>query len=227
MRKAIHADGFWRRSGVLGAGLALALSGSAGALEGASPAPPEPPRQATVEPAPRRLSVKDSPGYVPLVDPESTAVALGRRANTPPVRHRFRGGARSLDELGRLVCRAIHRGDRDALMALCVTDEEFRDVLWPEFPQSRPVTGLQWEDGWRVLSVRLLSGCNHAIVEHGGRYHEFVRFESDSTGRYRNFDLHGGLAMVVKGPDGALQRWTWLRSVAERKGVFKIYSTDD
>ena len=70
-------------------------------------------------PAPNHaVSVKDSPGYVPLVDPESTSVTLGRRTNAPLVRMPFHGGARSLDDLGRAVCRALHRGDRDELMSL-------------------------------------------------------------------------------------------------------------
>src|SRR5437773_2174859 len=32
---------------------------------------------------------------------------------------------------------------------------------WPEFPQSRPATGLTWEDGWRALRARLLAGSSH------------------------------------------------------------------
>src|SRR6185436_9063728 len=34
----------------------------------------------------RPPSVRDSPGYVPLVDPESTSVALGRRLHAPAVK---------------------------------------------------------------------------------------------------------------------------------------------
>jgi hypothetical protein len=45
--------------------------------------------------------------------------------------------------------------------------------------------------------------------------------------RYRNFKLHSGLTLVAKDDQGGVQRWRWLRAVAERKGSFKIYSTDD
>lgn len=175
----------------------------------------------------RRPSIQDSPGYVPLVDPESTSVGIGRRLNAPAVSTPFRGGASSLDRLGVAVCRALHIANADSLRALCVTENEFRDVLWREFPQSRPVTGLTWEDGWRVLDVRLLGGCNGAVQDHGGRHYEFVRFECDSTMRYRNFVLYSRLTLVVKNDLGQTERWGWLRAVAERRGRFKIYSTRD
>jgi hypothetical protein len=195
--------------------LATALPGGAGAQDGAS------------KPAPPVSSTRSSPGWVPSFDPESSAVTLGRRTNAPLVSMRFRGGARSLDALGRALCRYIHHSDRDSMMALTVTDDEFRDILWREFPQSRPATGLQWEDGWRMLYVRLLSGCQGAVRDYGTRHWEFVRFEVGSVVPYKNFQLHNGLVMLVRDDEGQIQRWGWLRSVAERKGVFKIYSTGD
>jgi hypothetical protein len=52
--------------------------------------------------------VHDSPGYVPLVDPDSAAERLGRRPVAPLVDMPFTGGARSVDALGRAVCGAYH-----------------------------------------------------------------------------------------------------------------------
>jgi hypothetical protein len=162
-----------------------------------------------------------------MVDPESASVAIGRRTSAPLVRKRFRGGLRSLDEVGRTVCRLLQRRAADSLLALCVSQDEFRDILWREFPQSRPVTGLTWEDAWRVLYVRLLSGTRDATGDWGGRPCEFLRFErKDTTALYKNFKLHNGLILVAR--DGEeIVKMHWLRSVAERQGVFKIYSTTD
>jgi hypothetical protein len=179
-------------------------------------------------PPPRRPSIQDSPGYIPLVDPESASVALGRRLSAPKVSLPFRGGTRSLDDLGRAVCRALQNRDLDSLQKLCIDQEEFRGILWREFPQSRPVTGLTWEDAWRVLDVRLVSGTRGAIADHGGRPYQFVRFErADTTALYKNFKLHNGLILIARNDLGELERWGWLRSVAERRGAFKIYSLRD
>ncbi len=49
----------------------------------------------------------------------------------------------------------------------------------------------------------------------------------DTTVRYRNFRLHNRLVLVARDGEGQIRRWKWLRSVAERRGAFKIYSTTD
>ncbi len=173
------------------------------------------------------VSVRDSPGWHPLADPESAAVALGRRTNAPAVRMPFHGGARSMDDLGRAVCGALHRASRDSLLSLCVADSEFRVILWPEFPQSRPAVGLQWDDAWRILWARLHAGCAHAVRDHGGHAYQFVSLTADSVMAYRNFTLYSRLTLVAKDDQGVVQAWRWLRAVAQRRGRFEIYSTED
>lgn len=178
--------------------------------------------------ATRPVSVKDSPGYVPLQDPDSLADRLGRRPNAKLVSMPFTGGTRSLDDLGRAVCRALHRGSVDSVMALAVTPEEFRVILWPEFPQSRPATGLRWEDGWSTLAGRLNGGSVAATRDLGGEWYEFQRIERTAPSmRYRNFLMHNGLVIVAKDGQGTVHRFTFVRSVVERKGRFKLYSLKD
>jgi hypothetical protein len=178
-------------------------------------------------PARRAPSIRDSPGWYPIVDPESMSVVTGRRANAPLVSKPFQGGARSLDDLGRTICRLLSRSDRESLMALCIRDDEFRDILWREFPHSRPITGLTWEDGWISLTQRLMAGCAGAVGDYGGQLFKFVRFESDSVAHYKNFKLHMRLRLIALDDQGRAVAMRWVRAVAERKGRFKIYSTDD
>jgi hypothetical protein len=179
-------------------------------------------------PVERHGSVMQEPGYYPAVDPESSSVRIGRRLNAPYVSKSFHGGARSLEELGRKVCRALDYNLSDSLLVLCVHEDEFRDVMWREFPQSRPATGVRWQDGWMFLWARLHGGSVSAMKEYGGHQYEFVRFERyDSTAHYHNFKLHNGLLLIAKDEEGQLQRFTWLRSAVERKGSFKIYSMKD
>lgn len=173
-------------------------------------------------------SVTQEPGYYPPVDPESSSVRIGRRLNAPYVKQDFHGGARSLEELGRRVCHALDYNLSDSLLVLCVHEDEFRDIMWREFPQSRPATGVKWQDGWMFLWARLHGGSVSAMKEFGGHQYEFVRFERyDSTAHYRNFKLHNGLLLIAKDEEGQLQRFTWLRSAVERRGSFKIYSMKD
>lgn len=202
---------------VAGAMLVAVLATSRAGSTTAPAAPPE-----------RHGSVTLEPGYVPPNDPESSSVRIGRRVNAPYVKMPFTGGARSLEELGRKVCHALDYETADSLFTLTVGQDEFRYILWPEFPMSRPATGITWQDGWLFLYGRLHQGSAIAIREHGGHAYQFVRFDRyDSTVAYKNFKLHNGLILVAKDEGGKTEEFHWLRSVAERKGHFKIYSMSD
>jgi len=202
---------------VAGAMLVAVLATSRAGSTTAPAAPPE-----------RHGSVTLEPGYVPPNDPESSSVRIGRRVNAPYVKMPFTGGARSLEELGRKVCHALDYETADSLFTLTVGQDEFRYILWPEFPMSRPATGITWQDGWLFLYGRLHQGSAIAIREHGGHAYQFVRFDRyDSTVAYKNFKLHNGLILVAKDEGGKTEEFHWLRSVAERKGRFKIYSMSD
>jgi len=192
----------------------------------AAPRTPPPPTDAAKSPA-RRPGLEASPGWYYVVDPESASVVLGRRLNAPLVRQGFHGGCASMEDLGRAACRALHHSSRDSLLTLCVADTEFRDILWREFPQSRPITGLTWRDGWTSLTQRLQSGVHGAIAQYAGQDWKFVRFQSDSVAQFKNFRLHLNLRMLAVDDQGQTVEMRWLRAVAERKGRFKIYSTDD
>ena len=199
--------------------VALCLAGAALATPATQPASP---------PAAHLVSVKDSPGYVPPADPDSKAEKLGRRPDAPLVSMPFTGGARSLDALARAVCGAFHAESVDSMLALCVDSREFREILWPEFPQSRPATGLRWDDAWQILWGRLNGGSVASVRENGGHFYALVRVErTAATVQYKNFKLHNGITLVLKDDEGQLKRLSWIRSVAERKGRFKIYSMTD
>jgi hypothetical protein len=199
--------------------LAAGIAGArvAGASDSTAAATPE-----------RHGSVALEPGYYPPADPESSSDRIGRRLNAPLVSKRFAGGARSLDELGRQVCHALHVDVPESLLSLGVREDEFRDILWREFPQSRPATGAQWQDGWMFLWARLHGGSVSAMNEYGGHAYEFLRFErTDSTHHFRNFNLIHGLVLVARDDEGNIQRFTWIRTAVERKGRYKIYSMKD
>jgi hypothetical protein len=166
-------------------------------------------------------------GWYPPADPESASVRLGRR-DAPAVSLPLTGGAPSLEGLCRAVLEAIGAGSVDDLLALTVTRREFETILWPEFPESRPATGLLPVDGWRVLGNRLHAGSRGAVSDHGGTAWSFVRIEATAgVQSYRNFRLHRGIVLVARDADGVERRFDFLRAAVERGGRFKIYSLRD
>ena len=210
-------------------GLVALLCAASVALAERATAAADPASPGAAAPAPRHLvSVRDSPGYVPVVDPDSMAETLGRMPNAPLVDVPFTGGARSLEALARAVCGAFHAESVDSMLALCVNSREFREILWPEFPQSRPATGLRWDDAWQTLYGRLNGGSVSSVREYGGHVYTLVRIErTAATVPYRNFKLLNGVTLVLEDDEGQVKRLSWIRSIAERKGRFKIYSMSD
>jgi hypothetical protein len=193
---------------VLGAALAAAAGAGADPATAAKPAP-------------------NLDGWYPPADPESASVRLGRRT-AAAVDLPLCGGTLSLEALGRAVLAAVAAGDAGAMLGWCVTRQEFEVILWPEFPESRPATGLLAVDGWRVLANRLTSGSHGAVSDHGGQPWTFVRLEATAGVRaYRNFRLHRGLVLVAKDAAGEERRLDFLRTAVERGGRFKIYSLRD
>ena len=164
---------------------------------------------------------------MPLNDPDSLDEALGRRHNAQKVQMEFHGGPTSLTLLGKAVCRALHTGVPDSMLALCVKSDEFRVILWPEFPQSRPATGLRWDDAWVILWGRLNGGSVSSVREYEDHYYEFVKIEYRSLMPYRNFRLYNGITITAKSDEGKIVSFEFIRSIAERKGRFKIYSMRD
>lgn len=189
----------------------------------------DPQQTATPDSAPHRhpASVKDSPGYVPLVDPESLSAVTGRRMGVPRVSKRFAGGAHGLDDLGRTICRLLSHERQDSLELLCVRQDEFRDILWREFPQSRPATGIHWSDAWFFAMTRNRKGCSQAVRDLAGTTYDLVRVRADSTLRYRNFTLYTRITLTVRGCAGDTLNWDWVRAVVARKGAYKILSLKD
>lgn len=211
-----HAARSMARCAVLAA--LFALPGIS-AVTSATPAP---------KPAKHHLiSIRDSPGYVPLHDPDSLDEVHGRRLHAPAVQMTFHGGATSLDGLGRAMCHALHTGVPDSMLAQCVRSDEFRVILWPEFPQSRPATGLRWDDAWVILWGRLNGGSVSAVREHEDHVWEFQKLEYTKKVPYRNFALYNGVRVTAKSDEGRIETFTFVRSIAERKGRFKVYSIRD
>jgi hypothetical protein len=198
-----------------------AVVGAAPCGAGASFAAPPTPSTRKVQ------SIRDSPGYVPLNDPDSLDDVLGRRRNAALVAMPFRAGAPSLRGLGRSVCRALHTLAPDSMLALCVRSDEFRVILWPEFPQSRPATGLRWDDAWQILWGRLNGGSVSSVREFGDHYWEFVKIDYAAVVPYKNFKLYNGITITARSDEGRIERLTFIRSIAERAGRFKIYSMRD
>ena len=179
------------------------------------------PTPSTSSPPPVVSPLQRSPGYYPPADPESASVRLGRR-DAREVPDLFEGGATSMEEFGRLVVAALSAQDVHALHSLRITRGEFEKILWPEFPESRPITNIQAADAWSLSEPRSLSGANRAMGLYGGRQLRFLTIEAARVQTFTNFLLHRDVTILAVDEGTAeVQRIVLAPSVAERKGRFK------
>jgi hypothetical protein len=168
-----------------------------------------------------------APGYHPPDDPEADAVRAGRRKaaviDTP-----FTGGENSPEELAQDVLDALRTRDFNALQRLRVNPDEFAEIMWPEFPQSRPLCNNRVDDVFFFLDRTCHSGITLALSTWGGQDLRLLGITYE-IGRapYTNFTLYHGVNIHVLEPDGREAVIRSVRSLAERKGVWKIYSFKD
>ncbi|MCK4305065.1 MAG: hypothetical protein KAY24_12575 [Candidatus Eisenbacteria sp.] len=174
-----------------------------------------------------RSPLENAPGYRPPDDPELDAVVSGRR-QVEQIDIRFTGGADSAEGLARQIIRHLNRNDPGALHGLRVTYAEFTEILWPEFPQSRPATNIQSTDAWFFLTRTCASGVNGALDEWGGGDLHFNGFSfDDGLIRYTNFDAISGVHIHACKPSGIEMELTFAHTFVKRDRIWKVYIYKD
>ncbi|HYQ89959.1 MAG TPA: hypothetical protein VEU09_10080 [Candidatus Binatia bacterium] len=168
-----------------------------------------------------RSPLEDSPGYYPPADPESSSVITGRR-DAPAVSMELSGGATSLEALAGAFLAGLEHQDEGVLHALRVTRAEFETILWPEFPESRPVTHIPASEAWGFETAKSLAGASRAVGSFGGRHLAFLRVDYARTETFRNFELLRDVRILIRDPrDGRAIGLATMPSVVVRHGRYK------
>jgi len=168
-----------------------------------------------------RSRLESSPGYYPPADPESMSVVTGHR-DAPPVSLELSGGASSLDDLAKQIVTGISRRDPSVLHALRVSRPEFETIVWPELPQSRPITHIPVSEVWGMQTAQCVAGVDRTISLFGGRRLTFLRVDYAHGEPFRNFTLLRDVRILIRDPrDGRLTGLTVMPSVLERHGLYK------
>lgn len=120
---------------------------------------------------------------------------------------------------------ALAARDIAALQALPLSEDEFRDVVWPELPASRPEARVPLDYAWRTLAQNSRGHLHEAVHEHGGRRYRLlrVRFDGGST-PYGSFTVHRRARVVVRDAAGGERQLRLFGSVLEHDRRFKLFS---
>jgi len=150
-----------------------------------------------------------------------TACRTGADASSRPLARTFG----SPEAAAAAVTEALARSDRETLRGLALSEHEFRTVVWPELPSSRPEMNLPVAYAWGMLNQTSLGSLGATLGAHGGRHYTVVRVEfAGATTRYESFAVHRDARVIVRAQDGAERRLALFGSLLERDGRFKIFS---
>lgn len=149
-----------------------------------------------------------------------------------PACSRPRDASRSLSQtfesplrLAEAVLDGLARRDVAALEGLPLTETEFRTVIWPELPSSRPAVNLPVDYAWRDLHYKNRGHLNALVQRVGGRRLTLVRVEfAGDTTSYETFVVRRKTVVVARDGGGTEQRLRLFGSILERRGRFKLFS---
>lgn len=177
----------------------------------------------------RPMSLTEAyPGYRPgAEDPEIESVRRGRRIVARHDRGFDPGGSPSLEALVQLVATGIDMADGEMLGRAAITSHDFSDLLWPEFPQSRPAANGSVSGAWFLIRSELVSTWNRAAGEYRGKGLKVVDIKVGHVDEYTNFRIHNDLQVTVTDAEGNAMPFPLVEAVVECRGRFKLYSTRD
>jgi|GEM_PF-2762290 len=168
-----------------------------------------------------------SPGYKTINDPEADAVKRGRRI-APKVDIPFTGGVTSPELLAQAILDGLRNDDFNALRALRVTPDEFVDIMWPEFPESRPICNADVNQVYFFLDRTCHSGITLGLSNWGGQNLRLLGVTyAIGKAPYTNFTLYQGVGIHVLKEDGTEGVIKFARTFAERNGIWKVYAYKD
>jgi len=134
----------------------------------------------------------------------------------------------SPEALARAALDAIAEGDREALRSLRVPRDEYREILWPELPES---DDMPFALAWQMNDANSRKGMNAVFGVLEGQRFELLelRFDDEKEPeRYETFTVHFGAEMVVRrtsdGREGTIEL---LDVLVERNGRWKAMNFDE
>ncbi|HRB11684.1 MAG TPA: hypothetical protein PKU70_01625 [Vicinamibacteria bacterium] len=131
----------------------------------------------------------------------------------------------SPEAVARAVVRGLAEKDLEALRALAVTEAEFRDLVWPKLPASRPERNLPLDYVWGDLSTK--SDANLRARLGGWVDRGFVLVSvsfAGATDDYGTYRVHRETVLLLRDRDGKEQTGRLFGSMIEHRGRFKVFS---
>jgi hypothetical protein len=119
----------------------------------------------------------------------------------------------------------VWQKDTAQLTAIAVGEHEFRDLVWPRLPASRPEVGMPVEYLWTDQRTKSLAHLGRLLARHGGTRFTFVSLGfRGAVSDYGTFRIHRETWLALRDASGTRHELRWFGSMIESPDGWKIYS---
>lgn len=146
--------------------------------------------------------------------------AAGGCSTAPPLAHTHS----SAEAAAAAVLDALAGRDRTALAALAVSEEEFRDHVWPSLPAARPERNLPFSYVWGDLRQKSEQTLARTLAAHGGRRYALVAVHFEGQTDYGDYRIHRAATLQVRDETGATGSVRVYGSMINQRGRWKVFS---
>lgn len=119
---------------------------------------------------------------------------------------------------------ALARRDRQNLDALALTEQEFRDHVWPYLPAARPERNLPFSYVWLDLHQKSHQNLTVTLAEYGGRRWDLLAVGFDGETDYGAYRVHRNARLQVRDSAGARTDVRLFGSMIQMDGRWKVFS---
>ncbi len=122
------------------------------------------------------------------------------------------------------VIEGLEAGDRATLTALTLSEQEFRDRVWPELPSARPERNLPFSYVWGDLRQKSEESLRVLLATHGGQRYTLVDVRFADRTPYQTYTVHRAATFVVRDATGQEHDLRLCGSMIEQDGRWKVFS---
>jgi hypothetical protein len=130
----------------------------------------------------------------------------------------------SPEALAVAVLQALADDDRPRLQALALSEQEFRDHVWPDLPAARPERNLPFSYVWGDLHQKSEISLTATLARHRGRRYTLQRVAFADETPYAHYRVHRQATFHAQDSSGEQYALRVCGSMIEKDGYWKVFS---
>lgn len=150
------------------------------------------------------------------------SIAAGCRTSSEPT---LANTFESPEAVARAVVKALSERNLEGLRSLALTRDEFRVLVWPKLPASRPERNLPMDYVWDELAAKSDASLRARLAGWQDRGFSLVsvEFKGEITD-HGTYIVHRDTVLTLKDRDGRQEAGRLFGSIIQQRGRYKVFS---